>query len=288
MFLSSNKQPQPHRCPFWLVDAKWIIGLTLLPLLNILILTIVLYALTTKDKAVEISSLVIASSFSPKGLDSAAEMDALRTQLKRNPKQPLFPFPNLPMVTISLADTENRTPRQIRLFMARQAGEPLYEGGVSAVTDKIKDADAKKSVSILLLPLSLFTAKVNQGIFTGIIWMSVIASILYLLSILIAYRLGRWTSAGWTLINASFPTWLLLQFVAQKPAMVPPLPSAPAADQNPYLTILSQIIQEPRPIILAAADSIYGIFFFTGAALLIAALIGKFVYWLLRRKQKST
>ena len=117
-------EPKPR--PLWLSDAKWIVGILAFFVVAATALVMSLGRLTERDTAVNISTMIIATMFSPGGLDDPGDIEQAKTKLKAVPGKSLEVLPG---VTITADEVEGKSPRELRLMIFRRLAEPIYDQG---------------------------------------------------------------------------------------------------------------------------------------------------------------
>lgn len=130
--------------PLWHKDAKWITGIFLLFFLTVSIMLFNLWKLTAPEVAIDAASLTMASAFSRNGLDNTSEIEEFKQKIIAGGgiARPIPAFD----ITVTMADLEGRTPRELRVWLFRQIVEPVYLKEAEGLRGKIIDPEIKKNI----------------------------------------------------------------------------------------------------------------------------------------------
>ncbi len=260
-----------HPRPYWHVDAKWVCGLILSAALGASLLLFSLARLTDRDVIIPVASQILSGFIFKQGsLDDANGIDDLKRQAAAagGTIHPLSDFPN---VTLTTADLNTLTPRQIRLKLVSQIVEPFYTKGVDqAVAEATSNPDQQaqlKSQVGLLGPLSAS----NHQKLGGAAQVSLILVLLALIGVVgFSAGWGRLASPGVVALLTAGP--LALVFTIIKLGVEHPGPDGSGPFQNPVVAALVPAVQ---PYYAWAA--------LAGVGLLLAAGLGKLISRLLHR-----
>jgi hypothetical protein len=116
--------------PSWHVDVKWILGLMLTALLGIGLVVHTAWRMTSPAIGIELTTVAVATAFSPHGLDDPGEIEQLRQQMRREGVSSIDPLGN--GATITRADLDELSPREVRLKIFGAAVEDHYYGSDEA------------------------------------------------------------------------------------------------------------------------------------------------------------
>ncbi len=202
------------RRPYWHVDAKWITGLLLFVSLSVTFLAFNLWQVTAAEPGINALTLLLASAFSPEGLDSEADIALMQEQLRESGTGEIQPVPGL-RITIRTEDIADLSPREVRLFFFRQWAEPLYYQGAAGLAELADDPAMRQSIEEGIGPLALLSAESHQQLRPVWIGLTLVDLLLLLLLIVFSYRFGRLSSPGCVLFLAAFPAALLLVIARQ-------------------------------------------------------------------------
>lgn len=226
--------------------------------------------LTERETAVPVMSTVMATMFSPTGLDDPGDIEIVKAQLRANPDKTIEPLPG---VTITAAEIEGKSPREIRLMIFRRLAEPIYDQGTFADAPK---SSAEES-SGLVTPtadqvglLVLLSNESHQLILRIQTWLLVASALLLLLLITLSTGFGRLASPGWVLLLVSALPFALITLVSLYLERNPP---APPTGEPTIATVAASAATDVAPTILAALRAVYAPLFWTGLGLVVFATV---------------
>ncbi len=297
----------------WMSDAKWVVGIVAFFVVAATALVMVTAKLTERETAITIITTVTATMFSPQGLDDPGDIEKLRAGLKAQPGKTIEPFPG---VSVTAADIEGQSPREIRLSLFRRLAEPIYDRGTlatsknptsevgfsgagetrSALTSEVKNSATSEvspervkeaspaATSDQIGLLALLSSESHQkilGIQKILLGVSVV---LLLLLILFSTGFGRLASPGWVLVLvAAVPT--ALTFLIEMSLKTHP-PAPPTGEPN-IATVAASAAADVAPMVLAAFTNVYRPLLLTGAGLVIVATLGGLIYHLVRHRKEA-
>lgn len=268
---------------YWHVDAKWITGLLLVFALGLTLLFYNLIHITEREQAVDTLSLVFAYSFSmEKGLDDESDLEELRKLLQASPNQK-FQVPGLNL-SLTLADIENKSGREVRMDLARQLAEPYYEQGVEGLTGLLAISESGSESEMLdsLKMWSFLTLDAHekiQGYFKILLGISVFLATLL---VLFSHRFGRLGSLGLAVSIASLPGVFLGGIVAESLQGT----SAAAGAAGGFQELASSLGVEMLTPVLPTLKHTYVNMLIMGLGLLATAFVGSLI-WRVVLKIKS-
>lgn len=185
--------------PDWHIDAKWVCGLFLIPILAVTVVVLNLYILTSRENGIKFSARVLEALYAPNAnIEKSAE--AVREAIKNSPDKSFTPFPD----------------KNIKI-----TEEDLNNYSVSELTDKIF---SDLAVSIYDSPKSNMTnvgllapiTKYGHAVLGKVLGICVAVSILFLaLAIYFSADFGRLITPGILVFVISFPGTLLF-YLMQK------------------------------------------------------------------------
>jgi hypothetical protein len=265
--------------PYWHVDAKWVFGILFFFCLSTTLLCFNLAAITKEKPATDALTLVLASMYSPKGLDDSTEIEQMKQQIVASPNGTVQPIQDM-NITVKLSDLTGKTPREIRLNLFRQLVGPIYSGDVSSIiSDPIKQ---EKFLSDTRPMRILISAGTHQALVSTFI-VTVILSIIFVIPFsYFSFGWGRLKNPGSIMINVSLPFVILAAFATSQPAssmVVTANSSASAGVGQALLSLMpsyAKLIMPPSLVIL-----------WIGIALYVAGILGKIITWLINRKKKK-
>ncbi len=258
----TDPPPPPHPRPYWHVDAKWICGLLFAVALTSTLVLTALWRLTSEAIAIPVATQVVASLFSPAGLDDPSDIETLKAQAASQPGDIIHPLPGQ-SASLTKQELTSLSPRELRLKIFRQVVEPYYVEGVDTVAAKAptpaEQAKIKRDAT-LLTPLNRQTHTYLGGFITGavIITMLLLAGLVFF-----SWRWGRLANAGLIGLLVSGPPTLFLLAVS----------SSASRDGGPVRQLTPELTHQVASSLLVP----YAWVAATSLTLLLAALIGRLI-----------
>jgi len=248
-------------------DFKWLSAIAVLVLLALTWIVFNLFYLTSKPVAVELGTVVVASLFSPNGLDEEAGLETARRQLESGGT--IQPIPGLP-IKISAQDIAGLSAREIRLLIFRQIVEPIYEGeeAIEKLTGRDFTRQELMSEYGVILLLSRDTHRFIARIFYVLLFMVALALVPL---IRFSHGWGRLVSPALALGVSVLPWLILFTAVWFLASQSPPVePQGQSIGQ-----VAGHIAQIVLPPLTGGLARIYLTLFLMSVILLLAAAIGK-------------
>lgn len=271
-----EKQPRPY----WHVDAKWIFGIIFAMSLGISLLTYNLANITSEKTAVDTLTFVLASMYSPNGLDDPGDIEIIKSKMATDPNGTFQPIPNVNIV-VKLSDVQGMTPREMRLFFFRQLAEPIYTGDIASLSND--PAMAKVFLNDTRL-VRMFASTETHIMLQNIFLITAIISAICLIPFIIfSAGFGRLANVGVVLVYVSFLGALISLFLT---TIHPPANAGTSADPGP-LGSIGPLIGPLVPQLAVSFLRTYLMAFGIGVALLVLALIGKIIYGTFKKKVPS-
>ncbi len=277
------KTDEPKTRPSWQTDAKWVVGIVAFLVVAATALVGSLVKLTERETAMTLASTVMATMFSPSGLDDPRDVDLVRAELETDPDQTLEPLPG---VTITAADVEGKSPREIRLLLFRRLAEPIYDHGTFA--DSTNEPAANVDEQGLITPtadqvglLVLLSNESHQLILKVQTIALIVSALLLLLLIALSTGFGRLVSPGWVLLLVSGLPMIILTLASLYLERSSP---APPTGEPSIATVAASAAADLAPTVLAAVRSIYAPLLWTGLGLILVATLGGLAYHLWQRR----
>ncbi|MEX0934354.1 MAG: hypothetical protein WDZ42_00980 [Candidatus Saccharimonadales bacterium] len=261
---NSVKAQRPR--PYWHVDMKWVSGILSLILIFATLLVFSFWRLSSPENAIEISTLAIASVFSPDGLDATADIEALLEEFNED-EDVIYPLEGMDFVSITRTDIEELSPRELRLKIFNQIVEPLYYEGAeelaTRVTDDQEEIDSFVNDASLVSGINHDTHLKSRNILIVLI----IASLASLISLIyFSHRFGKIVSPSLVTLFATIPAALPVLFLSG-------MASGDGSTDQPGRA--GTVIGEVAPLIVSALMP-------TMLALLAVSLLGLIVAGVLR------
>ncbi len=192
-----------HSRPNWLVDIKWISGLLLFVVLQILLLVNCLTMITSEKVALDTMSIGLASVYNlEKGINDITEIKELKRALKTSPNASIKPIQGIP-ITLKAEDIASLS-REIRIYVFRQAAQYIYRGETEKYLNQV-DKGGEQSVGTEFRLLALISAENHQKLAMGLLLLAGICLVLLIPLVLFSHRFGRIASPGFVLAVAGLP-----------------------------------------------------------------------------------
>ena len=264
--------------PYWHVDAKWIIGLLLLPILSAALLVSALVQVTDEKPAVDTLTITLAVLLSENGLDDSTALTAIREKMQASPNQTVQIIPGSRW-TVSEAEIAGLTPRQARLAMFRKVAVPLYRDGIQGLIGLTDDPEMQAAMQSGGAAFNILTLKTHQLLQEWQTTLTIVCLILLIPLILFSARFGRIGSPGCVLVVASLPGAVILGILATiNTGSNAPLGHSAGAGET--LNYLAGFIVPPLAQLVAIE---YWIALAIGAGLVILALFTNLLWRLFRK-----
>lgn len=202
--LMLTQEQTPHVRPYWHVDVKWIAGIVAFLVLSICLLLYNLAVLTQRDNAVTISATVVASLFSPKGLDDTSGLKDFREQVVKMPGDMVAPIQQFPSIKISKHDALTLSAADLKIALFSQVTGPIYDLGLPAAARQFtaNTADQQKFINQAQL-LGLLTKGTHDTVQHLFILALVVSAVFMIIVIFFSTGWGRLVSPGIILLLLS-------------------------------------------------------------------------------------
>lgn len=262
----------PRVRPHWHVDGKWLAALLLLVLWSATLLGVGLYRLSGERVAVPLLTTLLAASFSREGLDSEKDLAEFRERLRTAPEQTLRPIEDLKLA-VRYEEVEGLTPRETRLVVFRKLAEPLYRDGAEGILRLSRDVttegrDRLRRDTAVIAPV---TRDWHERLRTPVVVLGAAALLVLALLVYFSAGLGRLVSPGLVLTLAGLPGLVLLAIRNAARGEAATLPAGETAD-------VGYVAREAIPIAAPALTSGYLVSLGLGAALILAAVVGRLAW----------
>src|SRR5574341_801571 len=146
--------------PYWHVDAKWVTAILLLFLLSSTFLTFILAQVTEEEQGIEILTVMLASSFSPAGLDQEVDIQIMHEKIAESPDGSWQPLPGL-NISVREEDIVGLSPRELRLWFFRHLAEPIYYEGEDGLAKLATNPAMAENMQGGLGPLGFINAEAH-------------------------------------------------------------------------------------------------------------------------------
>ncbi|MDD3480642.1 MAG: hypothetical protein PHW75_00215 [Patescibacteria group bacterium] len=264
--------------PYWHVDAKWVFGIFFAIFLFLALFSYGVAKFTERENAVDIMSYIMASSFSPGGIDSTSEIDDLKDMIKLSDDGYVKPIEGL-NIKIKGEDVEGKTPREVRLMIFSSIAGPVYDGG-GALEGIAANEAAAKNIKDNLGLLSFMNSKYHDLFYSQAIVFSFIALAFLAPLIYFSFHFGRLVSPAAVAFFVAGPGalfWGLVHLVSENiQLMTIPFIEEGEGSQK-IATGINEIILQILPKISDTFFRIYSTVCYVAVGLIIIAIIGKVV-----------
>lgn len=271
--MNTPENPHVKARPYWHVDLKWICSIGAFFALAVTLLFVNLAALTERERAVTLSATVVASLFSPNGLDDETGVEEFRQMAATMPGDTVVPIEQYPWLQISKQDITTLSPRELRIKIFRQLTEPIYDKGLAGAArqfsaDPVEQQKFQKDAAALgVLTKTTHDATRQVAIVAGVITLIFLAGAVIF-------------SAGWGRLVTSGVIALL---VGPLGAVVGLLLKYPPQDGDAPLAKLSPEISSQLSATLLTS---YGVVCVVGVGLLVSAGVGKLALRIIRHSRR--
>jgi len=264
-------QPKSPR-PYWHVDAKWIAGILLFISLGASLLLFNLWSLTERDRAVNLSAVVVANLLSKNGLNDASGLRQFRTMVSHTKGNTIAPISEFPSVKISKHDALTLDAAQLKIALFSQITGPIYDLGLEAAAKQFTSDPARQQQFIQQASTLGVLTKSTHELLMNLMVASMIISVLLLVAVVyFSAGWGRLASPGFIFLTASpfgSVTGLILLLTSTGSGSLQSiLPASTAQDIGGLLS------------------RSYALAFVAGIVLLVTAFIGKVISMLVHQSR---
>jgi hypothetical protein len=161
-----------------------------------------------------------------------------------------------------------------------QVAEDFYQQGPSIVTTLTNDPETQNVLYSQLGMFGILTADVHGGLQMPLIIWSVLAVIFLALAILFSHGFGRLVTAALLMWVVAIPGYALFVLVREAAASY----QEAASTGDPITSVSGDIVGH----VVAAFHPAYLILFWLGALCLLAAIVGKILWRVLRLKKAQS
>jgi hypothetical protein len=263
-------------------DLKWIAGILLFLVLQLLFLIACLIMITSEPIALEAMSAGLASVYDlEKGFNDVSEINQLKKIFQANPKANINPISGYP-VALEAQDISALS-KEIKISICHRIAQHIYNGE----TEKYS-ASGDKNQSLRVRPefliFALITKENHEKLKSVFLIWSVFA--LAMLGLLIGFssRFGRIASPGFAMIFSGLPGaafFYAVKSVLRNPSL---FPKPEATEGMP--AIIGYIASTTLPPVIDKISTVYYISVGVGFILLLTALITKIVWRFFHHEQE--
>lgn len=277
--MSADQIKKPR--PYWHVDAKWIFSLLLIFVLGVTLLIYSLVRITAEQPAVDALTMATALMFSPNGLDNETEIAEMRMLIALSPDGSIQPIPGL-RISVSQAEIEGLTPREVRLLFFRKWAEPIYREGIDGLAALADDPELKSQIIEGGGLFNVLTLETHQALKRGLVVGVVLSFFLFTPVVLFSYRFGRLGSPGCALFFASLPGALFFALLANA---VRPGPEPPVTEGS-MIGLIGFLVTNVLPDIANNIAQGYLIFLALGLGIMLLAGLSSIIWSLVRQNKQ--
>jgi hypothetical protein len=269
--IHKNAPKQPR--PYWYVDFKWLFGIFAVIFLGASLLLFNLAALTERSSATTISATLVASMFSPEGLNDDKGIEELKKQIESLSGDVVVPIEAFPWLHISKNDIIDLSPRDLRIFVFKQMTEPIYDKGLEAFSAEITSnkSDQKEFINQAFL-LRIFTKSTHDILQTAFYITLTIA--------IACVSLVAYFSSAWGRLVSVSVLFILSSLLGAIVGLI--MRTSPSSGYSPFSFIPQNILSELSGNLVSS----YGLILSTGFGLLMIAAIGKIVQVIVSHKKQ--
>ncbi|MFA6603456.1 MAG: hypothetical protein WCT10_01285 [Patescibacteria group bacterium] len=260
----------PAKC--WRTDLKWLYGILFVfsAMAGLFCYTAAQY--TDEETVVGLSAHVFAALASPKGLDDETDVASLRVALSKSGGEEMKPFSGL-AVKVRESDLIGLTPREVRLFLFRQVGEPIWEDGEAGLK-RVAESEAAAAAMKAQGGVGVFgfLSEKNHKLFNDIYPYILCFAFFMLIGVIrFSSGFGQLVSPGIALLIGALPGALLTGWIRQQVETLAAGPSTLGTDLYGYIGYAAgqALLEEVRTIGMP-----YGVMFLIGFLLLFIAFVG--------------
>lgn len=249
--------------PTWHINAKWVVGLVLLPVFAITFLAFNLYLLTNRENGIPASANLLSALYSPNS-NIAESLISVRQTIEKSADKSFSPFPDK-SIKITEEDLNKYSPEELKGKLFTQLAASIYDS----------DESVPETVGLLIA----FTKTGHAYIQKILLILLPVALALMLLAVYFSYGFGRLATPGVMAILIGAPGALLLTLLQKSDGQA----AVPGADASWTERILF-IVRSLAPQFEALRKN-YLWLTYAGIALIGLAIIGGIARKFIKRKE---
>lgn len=138
-------QKKPKKTPFLRKILSRVLYSLLIPVISVTILFAVFFKITEEKYAKDTLTMVIATSFSQKGIDDETEIIEIKKQMDQMNVDTLAPIDGL-NINIERKDIEELSPRDLRLKLFSKISDILYYQNKSEIEKIVSDKGLRENI----------------------------------------------------------------------------------------------------------------------------------------------
>ena len=255
---------KPRIRPAWHINAKWVVGLVLLPVFALTFLAFNLYLLTNRENGIPASANLLSALYSPNS-NIAESLISVRQMIEKSTDKSFSPFPDK-SIKITEEDLNKYSPQELKEKLFTQLAASIYDS----------DESAPETVGLLIA----FTKTGHAYIQKILLILLPIALVLMLLAVYFSYGFGRLATPGVMAILIGAPGALLLTLLQKSDD-----PSAvPGADAG-WSERIMFVVQSLAPQFEALRKN-YLWLTYAGITLIAIGIVGGIVKKIIKKKEK--
>lgn len=141
----NNLENKSEKTPFLRKILSKIVYIILVPIISICILLAVFFKITEEKYAKNTLTMIIATSFSQKGIDDETEIIDLKKEIDSLNTDFIYPIEGL-LIKVERKDIENLSPKDLRLKLFSQIANILYDQDKNELDKIITDENMRKDI----------------------------------------------------------------------------------------------------------------------------------------------
>lgn len=254
---------KPKTRPSWHINAKWVVGLILLPVFALTFLAFNLYLLTNRENGISASANLLTALYSPNS-NIAESLSAVRQMIKNSPDKSFSPFPDK-----SIKITEE----DLNKYSADEIKDKLFTRLAASVYDSDESTPEKVG------PLIAFTKTGHLYVQKILSILLPVALVLLLLTVYFSAGFGRLVAPGIISLLVGAPTVLLLMLLQKSNGQ--DAISGPDADWSERILFVVQSLAPQFDFLRKNYLSLT----YIGATLIIIGILGGIIRKFLKNKK---
>ncbi len=250
--------------PHWHINAKWMIGLVLVPIFALTFFAFNLFMLTNRENGIKTSANIISALYSPHS-NVAQSLIAVRQAIEKSPDKSFYPFPDK-SIKITASDLNKYSGEELKNKLYTQLAASIYDSEDSSL----------KSVGFLFA----FT-KAGHAFISKIFFILLpVTLVLLALVIYFSAGFGRLVTPGIIALLVGTPLTLILTLL-QKSEGPSTVPAANAGWSQMALFIVRSLIPQ-----FELLRKNYLLLTLVGLGLIAASIIGVIIRKIIKKKSE--
>lgn len=216
-------------------DAKWLSAILAAVLIAAALVAQAGARLVDEKPGVDAIAAVFALIVSPKGIDDPADVDGLRQMLATKGGAEVKPFPGMD-IRVKESDIEGMSPREVRFFLFRQVGEPLWQSGEDGLARVFEDETVRAQIKGQGIGMFRYVTRATHDRLDGWATTLLFLSVLFLLAAAMSSRgFGRFVTPALALLVGAVPVSVGGMWLRERIANLAAMTLSPG--ENPFAYI---------------------------------------------------